>query len=468
MNEAAAPAAPAAPAATPAADAGGDADAPRKIRRGDRQTRFLAQSVILEEAGSSGLIRVAMITISLVICAFLGWSAVTNVDEVAVTSGEVVPAGQVQAIQHLEGGIVRDILIQEGELVEKGKVLMRLDPTSSLAELDQMQARRIGLTLQAERLRALGTGREPVFNLEDERYENMMDDQQTIYESQMDAAENRRETTLKQIDQKRSELEVFGEQEETLARNADILEEELLLRESLFQQGLTSKVVYLDIKREVNKARGDLAKLVTDRQRAAEALAEVRSRLAELETDAREQALAQLGEVTGELAQVNESLDNLRDRVRRLDIVAPVRGIVKGQQVYTVGGVLPAGGVVLEIVPLDKELIVETRITTRDVGHVRIGQPVTIKVTTYDFARFGGITGELRDVSASTFLDENGEPYYKGTVSLDRGYVGFDPEQNRVMPGMTVQADIKTGQKTLLAYLLKPVYSSVSTSFRER
>ncbi len=468
MNEAAAPAAPAAPVATPAADAGGDADAPRKIRRGDRQTRFLAQSVILEEAGSSGLIRVAMVTISLVICAFLVWSAVTNVDEVAVTSGEVVPAGQVQAIQHLEGGIVRDILIQEGELVEKGKVLMRLDPTSALAELDQMQARRIGLTLQAERLRALGTGREPVFNLEDDRYENMMDDQRTIYESQIEAAENRRETTLKQIDQKRSELEVFGEQEETLARNADILEEELLLRESLFQQGLTSKVVYLDIKREVNKARGDLAKLVTDRQRAAEALAEVRSRLAELETDAREQALAQLGEVTGELAQVNESLDNLRDRVRRLDIVAPVRGIVKGQQVYTVGGVLPAGGVVLEIVPLDKELIVETRITTRDVGHVRIGQPVTVKVTTYDFARFGGITGELRDVSASTFLDENGEPYYKGTVSLDRGYVGFDPEQNRVMPGMTVQADIKTGQKTLLAYLLKPVYSSVSTSFRER
>ncbi len=461
MNEAAPPPAPEAPKTS-------EADALPKIRRGDRQTRFLAQSVILEEAGSSGLVRIAMVTIPLVICAFLVWAGVTNVDEVAVTSGEVVPAGQVQAIQHLEGGIVIDILVQEGELVEKGKVLMRLDPTAPLGELDQMEARRVGLVLQAERLRALGTGREPVFPIVDDQFQAMVDDQIAIFESQMEAAENRRKTINDQIAQKRSELEVFEEQEQTLARNADILEEELLLREKLYQQGLTSKVVYLDIKREVNKARGDLSKLVTDRQRSVEALAEVRSRLAELETDAREQALAQLGTVTSELAQIDEALENLQDRVKRLEIKAPVRGIIKGQQVHTVGGVIPAGAIVMEIVPLDKKLLVETRINTRDVGHVRIGQPVTVKVTTYDFARNGGITGELSDVSASTFLDEQGAPYYKGIVALDRPYVGSDPEQNHVMPGMTVQADIKTGQKTLLQYLLKPVYSSVSTSFRER
>ena len=186
------------------------------------------------------------------------------------------------------------------------------------------------------------------------------------------------------------------------------------------------------------------------------------------EEQAREQALAELSESANELIQVEEALIEAKDRVRRLDIVTPVRGIVKGLRVHTVGGIVPPGEVISEIVPLDEELIIEAKIQPRDVGHVRFGQPVTVKVTTYDFARFGGISGELKDVSASTFLDEQGEPYYKGIVSLDKNYVGSDPGQNRVMPGMTVQADIKTGKKTLFSYLLKPVYSSVSTSFRER
>lgn len=149
-------------------------------------------------------------------------------------------------------------------------------------------------------------------------------------------------------------------------------------------------------------------------------------------------------------------------------IRAPVRGIVVGPTIHTVGGVVPPGAVLLELVPLDKELIVETRITTRDVGHVKVGYPVTVKVTTYDFARYGAISGELKDISASTFLDAEGEPYYRGGVTLDRRYVGSDPELKRILPGMTVQADIKTGKKTLLAYLLNPVISSFKTSFRER
>ena len=136
--------------------------------------------------------------------------------------------------------------------------------------------------------------------------------------------------------------------------------------------------------------------------------------------------------------------------------------------IHTVGGVIPPGAVITELVPLDKELIIEAKIQPRDVGHVEIGQPVTVKVSTFDFARFGGISGELREVSASSFTDEKGQPYFKGMISMDRNYVGKNPDINRVMPGMTVQADIKTGRKTLFEYLMKPVYSSVSTGFRER
>ena len=443
-------------------------DRRRKVKRGDRQTRFLAQSVILEEGGSSGLIRGAMITICIVIVLFVLWSMVTNVDEVAVTSGEVVPSGQLQSIQHLEGGIVKEILIEEGQLVEAGQVLMRLDQTAAFTELQKLEARRAGLEIRSERLRALGTGGVPDWEKVGDRYPNMVRDQQRIYEGSLEAFFNRQETTRKQIQQRRADLELLDEREQTLIRSAEIFAEELEVREQLYKEGLTSKIAYLDAKRQLNTARGELSDLVSERERATEAIKESQSRLAEIDTEAREQALTELSESANELIQVEEALIEAKDRVRRLDITTPVRGIVKGLRVHTVGGIVPPGEVISEIVPLDEELIIEAKIQPRDVGHVRFGQPVTVKVTTYDFARFGGISGELKDVSASTFLDEQGEPYYKGIISLDKSYVGSDPGQNRVMPGMTVQADIKTGKKTLFSYLLKPVYSSVSTSFRER
>ena len=454
--------------AEPPKDKAKGKDRRKKVRRGDRQTRFLAQSVILEEGGSSGLIRGAMVTICVVICLFLGWSMVTNVDEVAVTSGEVIPSGQVQALQHLEGGIVKEILLQEGQLVEKGQVLIKLDETSAVTELQKLEARRAGLEIRSERLRALGIGGVPDWSKVGSRYPAMIRDQQRIYEGSLEAFFSRQETIRKQIEQRRADLELFVEREQTLIRSAEIFAEELDVSEQLYKEGLTSKIAYLDAKRSMNTARGELADLISERERAVEAIKESQSRLDEIETEFREQALAELSESANELIQVEEALVQARDRVRRLKITAPVRGIVKGLLIHTIGGIIPPGEVITEIVPLDKELVVEAKIKPRDVGHVRIGQPVTVKVTTYDFSRFGGITGELQDVSASTFLDEQGEPYYKGIIELDRSYVGKDQSQNRVMPGMTVQADIKTGKKTLFSYLLKPVYSSVSTAFRER
>ncbi len=440
-----------------------------KVRRGDRQTRFLAQSVILEEAGSSGLVRAAMIAIAVVICAFLFWAGITDVDEVAVTTGEIIPTGKVQTIQHLEGGIISEIPVQEGELVEREQVLLVLEPSGPTSELNQIRARRAALELQVERLRAIGTGREPDFSFVGKEFKDMVDDQQIIYESQQDAHIDRQQVIITQIEQKKQELYLLDEQEETLSRNADILLEEFLLREELYTKGLATKIAYLDSKRAVNDSRGDLANLLVDRQRTLESMDESRKRLTELDTDNREQVLTEMGVVTNELAQVVQSLEKTYDRVRRLKVQSPVRGYIKGLKVNTVGGVIPAGAIVMEIVPLDEELIVESRINPRDVGHVNLGDPVTVKVTTYDFARYGGITGELAEISATTFIDEaTGDPYYKGMVKLDRNYVGLDPERNQVLPGMTVQADIKTGHKTLLEYLLKPVVSSVKTSFKER
>lgn len=438
------------------------------VKRGGRQTRFLAQSVILEESGGSGLIRWAIVAISLAICAFIGWAAITNVDEIAVTSGEVVPTGRVQTIQHLEGGIISEILVEEGGFVEKGQIVIRMDQAVASAELMQQTARLASLQLQSERLRAIGEGREPDYSFVGPEYEKLLGDQIRIYRISLEASENRRNVIRDQIKQREAELATFREEEETLLRNLQYLEEELVMRESLYEQGLTSRLVYLDVQKEVNDAVGDLAKLTSERKKSAEGLEEALSRLMELESDTRESALGEMGDLAAEIASLHEAIARSRDRVNRLDIRAPVRGIVKGLEANTIGGVVPPGGLLMEIVPLDEELVVETRITTRDVGHIKVGHPVSVKVSTYDFARYGGIDGTLNDISAATFLDEEGEPYYKGRVVLAQNYVGADPDKNLVMPGMTVQADINTGQKTLLEYLLKPIVSSVNESFRER
>jgi HlyD family secretion protein/adhesin transport system membrane fusion protein len=196
-------------------------------------------------------------------------------------------------------------------------------------------------------------------------------------------------------------------------------------------------------------------------------LAEARHRLVEADMRLHKEALSEMGDVTAEMAQVHEAIARLEDRVQRLQVKAPLRGVVKGLRVTTPGSIVGPAEPILEIVPTGT-LVAETRISARDIGHVQIGQPVKVKITTFDFARYGAVRGTLIDISASTFADEQGVPFYKGTIWLDQQHAGSDPERNALIPGMTVQADIDIGGKTLLEYLLKPVYASIDTSFRER
>ncbi len=198
------------------------------------------------------------------------------------------------------------------------------------------------------------------------------------------------------------------------------------------------------------------------------ALTEAENRLIELDAGARDKALGEMGMAGAELAEVEETIARVRQLVTRLDVRAPIRGLIQDLQFRTVGAVVAPGGVLMQMVPIDDVLQVETRVATRDIGHVRVGQPVTVKVSTYDFARYGTIDGMLHSVSPTTLIDEDDEPYYKALVTLATNHVGKFPGRNPVLPGMTVQADVVTGEKTILQYLLKPIYVSFEGALRER
>ncbi|RCK19211.1 HlyD family type I secretion periplasmic adaptor subunit [Thalassospira lucentensis] len=439
-----------------------------RFRRSRRMARYLSHAVLLEEGGISIFVRSALIMLSVGFLALIAWAATTQIKETAITFGQVMPTGAVNKIQHLEGGIIDQIMIRDGDLVEKGQVLIRLKPESAQAELSQTETKLGNLRLEAERYRALAEGRVPDFSTMLGQYPELALNQQEIYNIQTELDANQTEILQVQIKERNAELAQLSQQEATLRKSLGLLNQEVTMRRSLYEQGLNSKVLFLNIQRELNEAQGSLSGVVAEKARARETIAEANLRLNELEKSQREEAITELGRLGGEIAQASETLRKLRDRVARLEIVAPARGYIKGLQFSTIGGVIAPAQVVMELVPADDVLIAETRISTEDIGHVHLGQPVTVKVSAFDFIRYGGIKGELVSISASTFVDEEGQPYYKGKVALNADSVGEGASAQKIIPGMTVQADIQTGERTLLQYLLKPVYVSLDQAFSER
>lgn len=435
----------------------------------DRFRRHLAHAVVFEEGGVDPLARASVLTTILTVLALLGWSAVTPVKEVAATSGQVVPSSQIRPIQHLEGGIVAEVLVREGQLVQKGEVLLRLDPAQAAAELEQIKVREAGLELRAERLRAFAEGRGPDFShAAGGADDSQISDQNTIFKAQ-EASRLAAVTVLESlIAQRRSDISQYEGQHAALGEQLKLVEREVGIREDLLAKGLNSQVSFLTVKRESERLKGERARLQAQIRTSREALAEAESRLLDQRSKLAQDALTEMGAAGAELAQLRETRAKLEDRVQRLAVVAPARGIVQELNVASPGAVIPQGGLITKIVPVDDTLLVENQIQPRDVGHVQPGQPVRIKVSSYDFARFGAVDGVLTQISPSTFLDEEKLPYYKGVVTLAKGYVGDDPERNRILPGMTVQADVVTGEKTILQYLLKPVQLAASQAFRER
>lgn len=442
---------------------------PPKLEKATRQIRHLAQFAIVEESGISAVSRSAVIIVSAVVTAFVVWASFMRIDEVAVTFGTAVPSRSVQVVQHLEGGIVREILVEDRAMVEAGQVLVRLDPIQASAELEQAQSRRAGLAIKSERLRAFVENRQPDFSGFGVKYAPMIVDQLDILRANTERWSSQRKVFEEQIMQKREEIRAAQNQQRSAEEQLKLVSEEVGMREQLYNSGYSSKVDFYAVRRQRAAVEAELSRLKGQEATAAKALEELAKRIGDLDNNIRQDTLGELGTVSSELVQVEESMSRLHDRVNRLEIVSPAKGFVQNLKAKTVGAVVPAGGMLMEIVPVDDELLVETRISTRDVGHLHSGQKVIIKVASYDFVRFGSVEGTLRDISATTYVDEkDNQPYYKGWVLLEHPYVGKHEGQNRILPGMTVQADIITGDKTLLQYLLKPLQASFSQAFRER
>lgn len=438
------------------------------LQRGSRKPRPMAHVADMEEEDIGGYRKLVVVMAFLLFGGFLAWAGHEPMAEAAMTIGQVVPRQTVLRVQHLEGGIVGAVLVEEGSRVAANDVLLRLRPEAAMAEEGQLRARRTALELQAERLRASSDGNVPDFaGLAIELTGIHLDNgQMAMFRAQQQALADREAVLTSRLDQRRAERAGLLGENTALDRRIAALRSEMSVYQQAYRDGLGSRVNMLRAQSELAEVEAERARVVGRLATVQAGIDEAEKQIAELLSSGREQLLDQLGQVRAQLAEVEEALGRARDRVSRLELRAPADGIVKGLAVKMAGEVISPGQVILEVVPSEGGIAVETRVSPRDVGSLAVGQAVKVKVTAFDFARYGAIEGTLEHISASTFLDENGQPYYKARVGLGQTWVGR-PE-NALLPGMVVQADITTGEKTLLQYLLKPIYVALSQAFTER
>jgi adhesin transport system membrane fusion protein len=379
---------------------------------------------------------------------FLTWAHFAVLEEVKRGNGKVVPTRQMQVVQTLEGGIVGEILIQEGATVQQGQSLMRIDDTKFAAEFGEIRERRAAMAARVARLDAEARGREQV---------TFPDQLDTVVPSAVAAETSVFKMRAQKVAQ---DIDVLNQQVTRLTGTLKLLDRELALTRKLYEQKVVPEIEMLRLDRQATEMRGQLA--------------EAQSKIASTLGSFRSQADEDLAKSKGDLAVLDENIKSAQDRVRRTDLKSPVHGIVNKLNVTTVGAVVQPGANVMDIVPLDDTLLVEGRIRPQDIAFIRPGQDAVVKISAYDSSVYGSLKGKVERISADTIVDEKErapdkqETFYRVMVRTEKNHLGTEAKPLPIIPGMVTTVEILTGEKSVLDYLVKPARTLRDEALRER
>ncbi|WP_370645885.1 HlyD family type I secretion periplasmic adaptor subunit [Pseudacidovorax sp. NFM-22] len=397
----------------------------------------------------------------------LVWAAFAKLNEVTRGEGKVIPSRQVQQIQSLDGGIVSEILVREGQKVETGQVLLRIDPTRFNSSLAENKAQVFTLQARAARLEALASGKP--FNVPEEvrkAIPDVVEQERVAYESRRAELDASVGVARQQLAQRRQELAEVASKQAQAAQSYQLTAKELEVTRPLIRTGAVSEVELLRLERDVARFRGERDMASAQIPRIQAAIGEAQRKIEEVDLTLRNQARSELSEVTTKLGALQAGSVGLADRVKQAEIRSPVRGIVKQLMANTVGGVVQPGKQILEVVPSDDTLLLETKVAPRDIAFLVPGQPAIVKFTAYDFATYGSLDGKLETIGADTVTDEKGNAFYLVRVRTTKSEIG--EQKLPILPGMVAEVDILTGKKTVLSYLLKPVLRAKERALTER
>ncbi|MEB6378584.1 HlyD family type I secretion periplasmic adaptor subunit [Leclercia adecarboxylata] len=416
------------------------------------------------------VVRVTLWAIFAFFIAMILWASLASIDEVTRGEGRAIPSSRLQKVQNLEGGIVAEVFVHEGEVVKAGAPLLRLDDTQFRSNAGESEADRLALQARIQRLTAQ-LNDATTLTLAPEIVKQAPD----IASGEMElfASVNKRiQSELaglnEQLIQKKQELLDFQGKASQYRRSLGLQQQEVAMSEPLVAKGAISKVEVLRLRRGVVETQGQLDSVTLAIPRAEAAIKEIESKVSETRGRYRSEALGQLNEARTDLSKIEASGKAISDRVNRTLVTSPVRGVVQQLMVNTIGGVIQPGNDLVEIVPLDDKLLVEARIRPQDIAFLRPGQEATVKFTAYDYTIYGGLKGTLEQISPDTVTDKDGKSFYVIRLRTDKNHLGTDEKPLLIIPGMVASVDIITGKKTVMAYLLKPILRARAEAFHER
>ena len=403
---------------------------------------------------------------SFTLLALLAWSAVATVPQAAHGEARVVPSQRLQVIQAVDGGVINEVYVREGQLVKAGDKLVQIDITRFSSSLREKEA--IDASFQFREARLLAQLNNTSLNLPDsliKQYPDLYLQESKLLQSKLKEWEAQTQIYEQQLDQRQRELDEAQGNATAAKRNLEISEQELASMRPLLKSGAVSPVEVMRLERDVAKAKGDFQGASAQTNRLYSAIREARQKIEEIRLKQINEARTELSEVKARLASLEQNQIELSDRVNQATLRTPVDGLVQRVLYNTLGAVVPAGKEVIEIVPVDEQLVFETRINPKDIAFIRPAQRANVRVTAYDYSMYGALEGTVESISADSLIDEFGRPYFSVKVTVPRLEVN---EKVRLMPGMVANVSIETEERTVLSYLTKPVLRGSIATFTER
>ncbi|MCB1783707.1 MAG: HlyD family type I secretion periplasmic adaptor subunit [Alphaproteobacteria bacterium] len=401
---------------------------------------------------------------------FVIWANIARLDEVARGTGKIIPSTELQTLQSLDPGIVDEFLVKEGDEVHVGQVLMRLRDIEAASDLGANRARYLGLLASITRLQAQAEGRDSV-TFPDEVMKgapNSVTEELNAFRANSLQLQGQTNVIKQQITQREQEVDEINTKIGDLRGVIQLQKEQYDLIKPLVDRGSAPKLELMQLDQGIKERRSELNGLVASLPRTKSAIEEAKARLKEAETSAKAQAQTELATKLTEMNEIRERLAALTERKTRKEIKSPVNGTIQELTVNTVGGVVRGGEDLIKIVPKDDQLIVEVKVKPSDRAFIYPGQKAMIKITAYDFAIYGGLKGELLDISADTIEDQKGNSFYRVRLRTYETELKRKGEILPIIPGMVATADILTGQKTVMEYLLKPLIKTIDDAMHER
>lgn len=416
------------------------------------------------------LVRIGLLILILGVGSVFLWAATARINSAATASGVVAPFSGRQSVQHLEGGIIRDILVRNGARVQGGDVLIRLDDTRARASYDLLNNRYLNALATQARLIAERGGRDRIqfpAPLYDPKYAGIVESQETLFQSRINAFRGELELYDERIKELRREIIGTQEQKTASEQQVGIVKEELAMVKPMVDLGYARRTRLLQLESRLVEVLGNIGRFSADIARIEQQIQQVKSSQAQLTRDNLQTINTELRDIQGEISDLNERLRSAEDILVRSDIKAPRSGTVTNLQFSTVGGVIPPGAQVLEIVPQDDKLVIEARVSPNDIDVVHEGLEVNIRVTAFSQRWFAPVKGVVADVSPDRLTDPEGRPYFQAMIEIDSESLA-EHEGMILSPGMAAQLEIVTGARTILAYLFAPITDSFDRAFREQ